>query len=115
MASRHSYLVRKLSRAIEDVSVEFRGPLYRDGIRCKAVYENDTVVLDPTNHDSWDDLVVSFLHEALHHVDITSGKGDEWLIDEALDRVAFTSPKLRWLASRKIGDKKFGYVREKQS
>jgi len=90
-----------MKAAIEDVEVRFKHPIIVDGDVCKALYDDGVVWIDLKENGSWDEVILSFLHECWHHV---KGEFPEYVIDEALDRVAFTSPALRWAGSRKVGD-----------
>ena len=106
-ASRYQYYrVRKLLAALDDVIIRFQDTLVLNGQILKASYDDGVVTICPPNNGSWDEMVMSVIHELWHHsVDFDK----EYVLDEALDKAAFRSNLLKWHVSRKMGDFYFGF------
>ena len=96
--------VHRVKKAIDECTLVLnrttKNPMFGGNV-IKALYDPElpTITLYVRQHSSFDDLVLSLIHEAVHHLrDLP-----EYIVDENLDRVGFTSVALRWAAAEKIG------------
>lgn len=94
-----SHFIKRVLEALDELTVTID---YNHKPKYMAIYHEDgaRVILYLKKHKSFDEMCVSLLHESCHHILETL---PEYVIDEALDRAAFTSPRLRWAAAKKIG------------
>lgn len=101
-------LVRRISKIVDEYEVivnrRRRPKKGKEFVFAFIFYEQHRIEIYTQNHKSFGEMVLSLIHEWIHAAfeDLP-----EYLNDEALDKIAFTSPKLRWLAAEKLGDATF--------
>jgi hypothetical protein len=88
-------------RVLSDTPVRLVSSLSIDGTPAKGAWDGDEIRICVPAHQSFDDLVLTLLHEAVHGA---YPEMPESLTNEALDRIAFSSPRLRWAAACILGD-----------